>query len=500
MKQPPLCLTRHPKSDRNYEIYSETWTLLFRLFDVRALHGWQVDNLFMLGFWPSGQTLFLIRGFLLGLFLFMQSGCVPVPALRDTASQQEIGEVMKRLAAIRDLKFKEDVSIVMEKKEEIRKHIDAILLENYGEEKLKNMSLAYAKLGLLPAGIDLKRTLLNLYSEQAVGLYNPKAKKIILEQESSRGILSQGGDYIESALNETGIVHELTHALQDQNFPLATRLGPSDNDDRALAFRSIAEGDAVLTELAFFIERLDETALANIREVVQVDSAELRRVLADAPAAIADRLHFSYAAATALVHRLFKEKSWLGINLLYRFPPLSTEQVLHPEKYFDLPDPPTKVQLKDLSALFPSGWTEIENNTLGELMVQCLFKEFFSEEEAKVVANGWDGDRFVAFQRGDEVSFIWATVWDSPQDAEEFYQKYKGILSNKDNSSRFSRAHFHIEKRDHVVVVVEGLESSHIKKNIEKVFLEIELKEEPFESPVLTAAPNDYLDSISSPR
>jgi len=254
------------------------------------------------------------------------------------------------------------------------------------------------------------------------------------------------------------------HALQDQNFPLTERLSPSNNGDRALAFRSVAEGDAVLTEFAYLFRDETKQSLIDVDQAVKVSSVELQSVLSGVPAAIADELRFQYEAGFSFVYRIFNEMGWHGINLLYSFPPISTEQVLHPEKFLDLPDPPTRVELNDLPVLFRSDWREIENNTLGELMVECLFKEFFSREEAKVVATGWDGDRFVAFRRGDSVAFIWFTVWDSPEDAEEFMQKYQQIRAKKHVPTQPSDSF--VERRGPLVLVLEGLREAQVKQNI----------------------------------
>jgi hypothetical protein len=411
---------------------------------------------------------------------------------------ERLGEIKKNLVAIRGLEFVNEVPISIEKQDVIRRYLEADLLEDYGEEKLRNLSRAYTKLGLLPAGSDLKDSLLNFYTAKVLGFYSPKSKGVMLTERPYTRILSDGTyNLAEGDLNEMTLAHELTHALQDQHFSLRQRLRPSDNDDKTLALRALAEGDAILTEFAYLSGGLDKWSPTQINQVLQNSSKQLHLVMSRVPAAIVDKLLFQHRAGASFVYRLLSEKGWSGINLLYGSPPLSTKQVLHPEKYLDLPDPPTRVDLTDLSILFPSGWTEIENNTLGELMVRCLFKEFFSQKEAEVVAGGWDGDRFVAFRRGDQVSFIWATVWDSAEDAEEFFQKYQEIVARKYGSSPSSKSHFYIEKCDRLVIVVEGLERAHIEKSIEKVFQGVKLTKETFKHPF---PPREPLLSNVSPH
>lgn len=202
--------------------------------------------------------------------------------------------------------------------------------------------------------------------------------------------------------------------------------------------------------------------------------------MGDVPEAILEELLFQYYGGVVFVSRVVQERGWLGVNFLYRFPPVSTEQILHPEKYFDKPDVPTRITLHDLPPLFSADWEEIENNVLGELMVRALFKRFLSEEQAKVVAEGWGGDRFVAFRRGEEIAFIWATLWDSSQDAREFFQHYQEILSQKYADPAARAARTFIEQRGQRVVVVEGLETEHVKNHIEKIWQGMALEPEPF--------------------
>ncbi|MCZ6625191.1 MAG: hypothetical protein O7B35_13340 [Deltaproteobacteria bacterium] len=414
----------------------------------------------------------------LALFFLAQTGCITYPAVSSgVVNLDKLQEIKKGLVAIRGLKFIDEVPITVKKKDEIRKYLEASLLREYGEERLKNISLAYAKLGLFPRRFDLRKSLLDFYNSQVVAFYDPKEKKLILPEDLGGGNLLGAVQFPaqRDILGEMVLAHELTHALQDQHFSLGERLGPSNNDDKSLAFRAVAEGDATLSGFGYLFGGLGDKSLVHVNQAVQGSTREARATLSDVPKALVEQLLFQYYGGVSFVSRLLEEKGWLGVNRLYAFPPLSTEQILHPEKYFDLPDPPTGIDFKDLSSLFPSGWEEIEDNVLGELMVQVLFTEFLSEKEGKAVANGWDGDRFVAFRRGDEVSFIWATVWDSSSDAEEFFKKYQEILSKRYGGSGAASSHAYIEQRDQQVVIVEGLERAHVEDHVKKIWLGISL-------------------------
>ena len=420
---------------------------------------------------------------LLFLCFFAQTGCTPYLVVsRGEINKAKLQEIQRGVVTLRGLDFKAEVPVEVKDRDGMRRYFEDELEREYGDEKLKNMAVAYAKLGLFPEALDLKKSLLDFYSAQVAAFYDPRTKKLVLPEDLSGGIFLGALQLLaqRDILGEMVLAHELTHALQDQHFSLEDRLRRSSNDDKTLAFHAVAEGDATLSGFGYLFGGIDDKSLALINQTVRENIQEARSALSDVPEAIIEELLFQYYGGVSFVSRLLREKGWIGMDRLYSSPPLSTEQVLHPEKYLDLPDPPTRIDLKDLSILFESDWKEIENNVLGELMVQVLFRRFLSGEEAERIANGWDGDRFVAFQRGNEVTFIWMTVWDSPGDAGEFRQGYQEILLKKYGIPEISASQTYVEQRENRVVVVEGLERARVKERIGKIWQGVEFKEETF--------------------
>lgn len=415
------------------------------------------------------------------LFLLIPVGCTPYLVVsRGEVNWDKLQEIKAGTATLRGLEFKAEVPIEVKNKAEMRRYFEGELEREYGDERLQNIALAYAKLGLLPKALDLKKALLDFYSQQVAAFYDPRAKKLVLPEDLGAGIFVGAVQFLaqRDIVGEMVLAHELTHALQDQHFSLGDKLGPSSNDDESLAFRAVVEGDATLSGFAYLFGGFDKSSLAQVNSAVQDSIGTARSSLSQVPPPIIEELLFQYYGGVSFVSRLLDQEGWLGVNRLFTSPPLSTEQVLHPEKYLALPDPPTRIDLGDLSSLFPPGWTEIENNVLGELMVQVLFKQFLSEESANVAAHGWDGDRFVAFRRSDEVAFVWATVWDSAEDATEFTQRYHEVLSKKYGGWEAAGSPAVIEQRDRQVLIVEGLQKAQIKEKIEKVWQEMKVKQE----------------------
>jgi hypothetical protein len=112
-------------------------------------------------------------------------------------------------------------------------------------------------------------------------------------------------------------------------------------------------------------------------------------------------------------------------------PPRSSEQILHPEKYWDRDrrDEPKRVTIPNPSRALGEGWTRAGAGILGELTLGSLVgaktpdaAELASGQTVwtNAAASGWGGDRFELWTHGDAAVVLLVTVWDTAKDAEEF--------------------------------------------------------------------------------
>src|SRR5262249_19577542 len=180
------------------------------------------------------------------------------------------------------------------------------------------------------------------------------------------------------------------------------------------------------------------------------------------------------------------ERGWAAIDEAYRNPPLSTEQILHPEKYASKPDLPTVI---DLGQLKPGeGWKEVGRNVLGEMQLLVMLRKF----GGKAVAAGWDGDRYAVFEGPRKrLGLAWLSTWDSEDDAREFAQAYVRYQTSKvgklgqppkpipDSVWRNQDDGLYVvERRGKDVAVVEGLSPQATPGLVEAAFhaTKIELK------------------------
>jgi hypothetical protein len=163
----------------------------------------------------------------------------------------------------------------------------------------------------------------------------------------------------------------------------------------------------------------------------------------------------------------FQRAGWEGVNALLAHPPLSTEQILHPDKYFVRAEYPLTVQVGALGSYEQAGWQVAQDTTLGELMIRLLAKRYLSRDRATTVAAGWDGDRLIGLIKGDAVALVWLTAWDSQEEAAEFAEAYRGIVAGRHQGATASHTERHVvaltgpqpyyvEQRGAKVLAIEG--------------------------------------------
>jgi hypothetical protein len=298
--------------------------------------------------------------------------------------------------------------------------LEAYLIDELGRqlppERVASLVRAYARFGLVPDTIDLEPLLRSLYLEQVVGYYDPRSDTLFVV------------DGVEPAQVEAVLAHEIVHALQDQYVDLDSLMqATQDHNDRGTAARAALEGHATFAMLEWQLKQVtgaevDLTAMPDLADLFADDplaAAGLDMpVLAEAPAVIRESLLFPYLGGLGFV-----QESWRGpagrVAPLGSEMPVSTEQVLHPERFRpDRRDMPVAVRFPgDL----PDGWVEVHADGLGELETRIFLRQFLPDRvRADEAAAGWDGDRYRLLEGPGGEALVWATIWDSESDAAEF--------------------------------------------------------------------------------
>jgi len=357
------------------------------------------------------------------LNLFPQSPRLTPEQLSDLTDRLAV-----RMSALRGLPLFAPVKKEVHTPAELRRIFLEELDKDWPPEQVAHWVEAYQALGLLPAGIDLREVLAAVMTEQVAGAYDPDTKSMFLIEG------------VPATLTAPVLVHELVHATQDAHFNLKSLpTEQHENEDLALAVQALVEGDA--TAVMFdFMARRDTSTITDVDGLLR-SGPELMGSpqLALAPRTIRELLTFPYVAGFRLVNELRREGGWERVNAAYQEFPLSTEQVLHPEKFLAGEDRPEQVRLPEALNRAVTD-TPIQENVLGEFGLRLLLEEYTTSEEAVRAAEGWGGDRFRVWRRAAEGAPSWllllVTTWDSAADAQEFFAAYSRLVGNKYQDER----------------------------------------------------------------
>lgn len=320
--------------------------------------------------------------------------------------KQERRQLEKELVGIRGLEFLKLVKYRTMKKEDVKNKIQ----DKMGEEPIVKDEVVLKKFGFLKKDETILPHITRLYTEQVQGMYD----------EDSGDMFIVKGLPLTGNLQRMFLVHELTHALQDQHFNLKGLPLNSENDDTALACLALIEGDATLAMFEYYKNNLKIYKIFwDLLSYLSVDQSEFY----SSPYYIRENLIFPYKWGI----RFVTGRTWDGIDKLYKDPPGSTEQIMHPERYPE--DKPVDI---DISENIPE-WRLLDSNTMGEFNIRVLFSIYLGEYESILPTKGWGGDKWQVWEEPDtgKLRIIWYTIWDTSKDAEEFFNAFKRLIGKR---------------------------------------------------------------------
>lgn len=388
---------------------------------------------------------------------------------RNSAIVATTAAVLKETSDLRKLSILRNVKSGAQSRSDIEKMILKNLDEETTPAEMHATEVLLRVFGLAPREFQYRPSLVKLLTEQVAGYYDPKAQQFYL------------ADWIDLDGQKPVMAHELTHALQDQHFNLRRfEKWPKGDSDAELAAHALIEGDATLAMMLYMANN-PMIALAFVRSLGSKDNSSEQ--FKQAPRAIRESLLFPYEQGAAWATQIYRRGGWEMVSEAFRKLPQSSEQILHPEKYFSY-EAPTKVNLTDLGRLLGDGWTQVDNDVNGEWGFYLILDQFLNDTPySKTAAAGWSGDRFALYEepKSGRLFVAQMTVWDTPNDAREFFDAYaKRTLRRYPDAKTIdsatadtNQAEWHTSEGDAVmqlrgsrVVIIEGLPATANKKGI----------------------------------
>jgi len=388
--------------------------------------------------------------------LILLRGCAYSLVNGDRVNSQQAAKIETSIQNLRQLQFKQPVPLVVKTPDEAESMMEADMMRDYTDNQLAADAVAGEVTGLYPAGLDLKAASLKLLKSQVAGFYDPHGKEMVLvEGGADLGIWNSAAQFMiqRDVVGEMLLAHELTHALQDQNFDLESSLDKVKNDDdRGLALKCVAEGDATIAGFAYAMGRMDDStadALANnLKQLPQALAADVPNT----PEGLSVPLLFQYSDGVRFVGEAYRRGGWSAVDALYRNPPQSSHQILHPSLYFDSNAPAPRIVLGGYDGIM-SGWKKADDDTYGELLLRVILERNLGKQSNELgIASRWIADRMIILQESRGVNVIWMLAFSDTQTASHFAVVYETLLDRLLGDSTPHR----IDARSNVVLVVIG--------------------------------------------
>jgi len=378
-------------------------------------------------------------------------------AAQSAKAQQELqavaAEVQADIEKLRGVKFPKPVPVQVSDKAALLAYFkERAALETTPDREQFNETCAKL-LGLVPEDMDLHAVTEAFFVSQIGGFYDPPSKTFHII------------DSFNAKLGRLIMSHELVHALDDQLYDLdGTIRRLKDDTDAIGAYMSLCEGSATYTMTAWQMGHMSSLDPSLLEELQDLTNASTDGV----PALVWKPAFASYFAGQTFVNAgAARPKHQRGtdappapsytqqLERAFRSPPASTEQILHPEKYWDATqrDDPRTIEIDATRA--PAGWTVLGTDTLGELHLALLTTPLAERTNVDAknalaimsltytndAAAGWDGDRVVLLVNGDARFLQLVTAWDTEADADEFAKSVQAVWAeeSKAGDARKSR-------------------------------------------------------------
>lgn len=331
---------------------------------------------------------------------------------------------------------------------------------NYTEDKLKILEELYYKFTLEEASYNYNE--IRPFFIFVGGFYIPQTHNVFIVEidpfvKMMREFIQNGGgeidfdklrkldkDRTDYQGEEFVMIHEFTHAAQDLNFDLSAMDAYAEgNSDMDLAFDAVVEGEAswLAFEYEAHVKGIGQSAYRDFTDVLDDLTKQWREQedydkSSEFNMMLGSIVSFPYLQGQAFMQHARRTYGFEYDNEIFTNPPQSSEQILHPEKYFDSRDQPTDIDLSPLreylSEFEENGVSVVHEDTMGEFGMRGILNTILPAGKAIDATTGWDGDRYIGFYDEDkELQIVWFTVWDNEDEAEEFLKIYKKYAVDK---------------------------------------------------------------------
>jgi hypothetical protein len=346
----------------------------------------------------------------------MRRLCVPPTADTSKAptggtTPTAIQQVEHEVQSVRGLTYVRPVVVQAITPPQMHAKVSASFNASYPAGFYARRTLAWRALGVIPPTADIRAALLRFQTGEVVGFYNPDNGELVYIGDPSLTDLAE----------RFTLAHELTHAIDDQHFHLARldALGEHCQAEGSQAALGAVEGSA-----QYFASQV----------ITQFPGGTLTSPnppsLAGVPPFIVGTELWPYTAGQTFITALRRRGGLAEVNAALQHLPVSTAQVIHPERYPSVR--PVPVNVPELARRLGPDYHDIDVMTVGEQFLDQMFQLRLDDSAAAGATDGWAGGIYRAWSNGPHTAVVLATAWTSPGDAQAFAQAMQDWLDAGD--------------------------------------------------------------------
>jgi hypothetical protein len=282
--------------------------------------------------------------------------------------------------------------------------IDADLTDEE-RQQLEHGEGMFRAFGLAEGDLDLLSDVDTLGTSGTVGQYRFEDERI-----------SVRGDALTANVKST-LVHELTHVLQDQHFDIGDRMKKLSKDSdytetsEESVLDAIVEGDASRVETRYR-SSLTPKQRRTLDVASKDESAEAMARIKKVPKVVISMVTSPYTLGEGLVTTVAEEGGNKAVDKLFRHPPKHESSLLDPFEVITGNTDAEKVEVPELE----DGEKKFDSGEFGVLTWYLMLAERLPLQDALKAVDGWGGDAYVGFERGDATCARLAYVGDTAQD------------------------------------------------------------------------------------
>ena len=374
----------------------------------------------------------------------LQAGAAPQKKITKAEADalfKSVDEILKFVSDHTGLPIKSPVKRELTSREQLEKYINQRMAEDEDAARLKRSGIVLKKFGLLPADFNIETYIVQLYREQVAGYYDPKTKTIYLL------------DWVDPELQKAVLAHELTHALQDQNFDLMkwadwgnSRRGATkslteavaDDEDRA-GRQSLMEGQAMVMLMEYTLAPMgrtleDSPMIVDAMKAGMLDAPD-SPVFSAAPLYLREALTFPYRYGLDFVRVMMEKRGKdFAFKTTFKNPPHDTREVMMPDVYLAGEHVPV-FEATDFGKYFGDEYERYDLGSIGQFDTMVMLKTYASEQVSQRLAPQWRGGYYYAVQKkgthGDNIAVIYPSRWADQNSAQEFAKIYSDGLAKR---------------------------------------------------------------------